>query len=178
MGLLHKTKVYCIGHMQYKDGSAWREYVREELTPLGITVFDPYDKPFIKDVDESKEAFELAYQQLQDGDFDAVTDRMKMIRAYDLSLVDRSDFIIGHIDSDVPTFGTIEELVVATKCKRPIFLSFENSIQSCPLWVFGMLPHKYFYDSIEDVITMIKSIDDGSQKIDSSRWRLLREEYR
>ena len=52
MNLLNKTKTYLVGHMEYADGSNWREYVKNQLTPLGITIFNPYDKPFIKDVDE------------------------------------------------------------------------------------------------------------------------------
>ena len=44
--------------------------------------------------------------------------------------------------------------------------------------MMGMLPHHYIYDSIEDAIEMIKSIDDGSKEIDSDRWRLLKKELR
>jgi hypothetical protein len=44
--------------------------------------------------------------------------------------------------------------------------------------MMGMLPHRYIYDSIEEVVDMIKAIDSGSKEIDSDRWRLLREELR
>ena len=52
---LWRTKTYLVGHMQYKSGRDWRGYVTEELNPLGITVFDPYHKPFVEDVDEDEE---------------------------------------------------------------------------------------------------------------------------
>jgi len=41
----------------------------------------------------------------------------------------------------------------------------------------GMLPPHYFYDSLEDALTMIEKIDSGARPIDSTRWRLLRPEY-
>ena len=44
--------------------------------------------------------------------------------------------------------------------------------------MMGMLPHHYIYDSIEEVVEMIKNIDAGSKEIDSDRWRLLKRELR
>ena len=42
--------------MQYASGRDWREYVEGELQPLGIKIFNPYKKPFVKDVEEDEEA--------------------------------------------------------------------------------------------------------------------------
>ena len=42
----------------------------------------------------------------------------------------------------------------------------------------GMLPHHYIYDSVDEVLDMIKQIDSGSKDIDSDRWRLLRKDLR
>ena len=44
--------------------------------------------------------------------------------------------------------------------------------------MMGMLPHNYIYDSIEEVVDMVKQIDSGAKKIDSDRWRLLKKEIR
>jgi hypothetical protein len=54
----------------------------------------------------------------------------------------------------------------------------EGGKNKTPLWMMGMLPHHYIYDSIEDIIVMIKDIDSGRKEIDSDRWRLLKEELR
>ena len=56
MNLLEKTKTYLVGHMQYADGKDWRDYVEAELEPLNVTVFNPYKKPFVKDVEEDDAA--------------------------------------------------------------------------------------------------------------------------
>ena len=54
----------------------------------------------------------------------------------------------------------------------------EGGKRKTPLWMMGMLPHHYIYDSIEEVVGMIKQIDTGEKNIDSDRWRLLKKELR
>ena len=54
MNYLNKTRTYLVGHMQYASGRDWREYVEQELISLGIRIFNPYKKPFVKDVDEDE----------------------------------------------------------------------------------------------------------------------------
>jgi len=178
MNVLYKTKVYLVGHMQYKNGSSWRDQVSRALKPLNITCFDPYKKPFVKDIDEDENARKEMLSSLSNKDYDSVAEKMKIIRSYDLNLVDRSDFIIAHIYPDVASWGSAEEIVTAVRMKKPIFISIEGGKKQTPLWLLGMVPHKYIYNSIENTLEMIKSIDSGRQEIDSERWRLLRKEYR
>mgnify|MGYP006128638443 CR=1 FL=1 len=176
--VLWKTKTYLVGHMQYSNGRDWREHVEKELEQLSITVFNPYKKPFVKDVKEDEDArLSLAHCQ-KHGYFNDVSERMKLVRSYDLNLVDRSDFIIAHLLPEVASWGSAEELVTAVRMKKPIFISMEGGKHETPLWVMGMLPHNYIYDSIEEVVAMIKAIDKGTKEIDSDRWRLLRKELR
>jgi hypothetical protein len=178
MNTLNKTRTYLVGHMQYASGRDWREYVEEELNPLNITIFNPYKKPFVKDVDEDEETRKKIALNMKDGHYSDVANRMKQIRSYDLNLVDRSDFIIAHLLPEVASWGSAEEIVTAVRMKKPIFISMEGGKNKTPLWMMGMLPHHYIYDTIEDVISMIKKIDSGEKDIDSDRWRLLKEELR
>lgn len=176
--VLEDTRTYLVGHMQYASGRDWREYVEAELEPMNIRIFNPYKKPFVKDVDEDEDTrLSLAHCQ-EHGYFNDVAERMSLVRSYDLNLVDRSDFIIAHILPEVASWGSAEELVTAVRMKKPIFISMEGGKHATPLWMMGMLPHHYIYDSIEEVVDMIKQIDNGSKKIDSDRWRLLRKELR
>jgi hypothetical protein len=62
--------------------------------------------------------------------------------------------------------------------KKPIFISMEGGKSKTPLWMFGMLPHKYIYNNLDEIVDMLYAIDNGSKEIDSDRWRLLRNEYR
>ena len=176
--LLENTRTYLVGHMQYASGRDWREYVEEELSPLNIKIFNPYKKPFVKDVDEDEKIREATQLNMERGYFNDVADRMKRVRSYDLNLVDRSDFIVAHLLPEVASWGSAEEIVTAVRMKKPIFISMEGGKKKTPLWMMGMMPHHYIYDSIEDVIKMIKNIDTGEKEIDSDRWRLLRKELR
>jgi hypothetical protein len=176
--LLEKTKTYLVGHMQYVSGRNWREYVTEKLSPLGITCFDPYKKPFIKDVEEDEASRQDMETWMRTKQYDRVTERMKMVRAYDLNLVDRSDFIIAHLVPEVASWGSAEEVTLAVREKKPVFISMEGGKSKTPLWMLGMLPHKYIYDSVDEIIEMIYAIDSENKEIDSDRWRLLRKEYR
>jgi len=164
--------------MQYLNGRNWREEVSSKLEPIGITCFDPYKKPFVKDVDESESAREDMETWSKNEQYDLLTNKMKTIRSYDLNLVDRSDFIIAHLVPDVASWGSAEEIVTAVRMKKPIFISMQGGKTKTPLWLFGMIPHKYIYNSISEIIDMIYFINSGRKEIDSDRWRLLQEKYR
>jgi len=164
--------------MQYLSGRNWRDSVAEQLRPLNITCFDPYKKPFIKDVEEDEATRQEMDVWMKTKQYDRVTERMKTIRAYDLNLVDRSDFIIAHLVPDVASWGSAEEIVTAVRMKKPVFVSMEGGKCKTPLWMLGMFPHKYIYNSLDEIIEMLYAIDSGSKEIDSDRWRLLRTEFR
>jgi nucleoside 2-deoxyribosyltransferase len=176
--VLEKTKTYLCGAMQYKNGEEWRNIITKQLNKVGIIVFNPYDKPFLKDIQEGDVTRHNLLNLMDKEEYDEVEIKMREIRYYDLNLVDRSDFIIANINPSVPTFGSIEELTTAVRMKKPIFLSIEGSKRKCPLWLMGMIPHKYIYDNMDDMMEMIMKINSGEQKIDSNRWRLLKKQYR
>lgn len=176
--ILEKTRTYLVGHMQYADGRDWREYVEQELKTLNITVFNPYKKPFVKDVDEDESARAKMHSDMAAGYYSDVVERMSQVRSYDLNLVDRSDFIIAHLLPEVASWGSAEELVTAARMKKPTFVSMEGGKSATPLWIMGMIPHHYIYNSVEEILDMIRQINDGKKAIDSDRWRLLRKELR
>ena len=164
--------------MQYLSGRDWREEITEKLTPLSISCFNPYKKPFLKDVAEDEASRHDMETWMKTKQYDRVTDKMKIVRSYDLNLVDRSDFIIAHLVPDVASWGSAEEIVTAVRMKKPIFISMEGGKSKTPLWMLAMFPHKYIYNSIEEVVDMIKKIDNGEVRLDSGRWKLLKKEYR
>ena len=164
--------------MQYADGRGWRETIGPELKKMGITVFNPYTKPFIDDVAEDETVRASLKVSMDSGEYDAVAARMKKIRNFDLRLCDLSDFIIAHINPAVASWGSAEEIVTSVRAKKPIFLSIEGGKKNTPLWVMGMLPHKYIYNNLDEIVATLKRIDSGEKKIDSDRWKLLLSEYR
>ena len=178
--LLAKTKFYLVGGIEFeKDfGASWRDEIKEKLKSVNICWFDPLHKIFVKDVDESGAA-QVNFRDLRSkGKFDELATQMKEIRSYDLSMVDRADAIIFYYDVNTPTTGSWEELFHGNSLKRPIFFICKQGVKNVPLWLFGTIPHKYFYNSIDEVVETIKSIDNGSKVLDNSRWRLLHKNYR
>ena len=179
MGVLNKTRCYLIGHMQYvTDGQDWRTEVKTRLNSLNVSFFDPYQKPFVDDVQEGENTYQRIQELLKAAQYDDVERIFKKVRIYDLKCVDISDFVICHIQPKVASWGTAEELSWACRLKRPTFISIEGGKQLCPYWLFGMFPHKYFYNSVDEIITTLEKIDSGSIKIDSERWKLLKPEFR
>lgn len=178
MGVLAKTRAYTIGHMEYADGRGWRNIVKSVLVPRGITIFDPYHKPFINTIKEDEETREQLAKWKAEGRFDDVAEVVREIRCPDLRLCDISDFIIGEIDPAIPSWGTAEEFYNSNRMKKPIYLSIIGGKSKCPGWIFGTIPHAYIFDNIEEVCRQIIAIDDGLVVPDPVRWRLLKPEYR
>ena len=179
MGILNGTSCYLVGPIEYAMDDTWRFRTQKFLNSLGIKVYNPLQKPFLKDHnDEGKPEVVALMKERENGNFDLVTEKMKEVRNYDLNLVDRCDFIIANIIPGVASWGSAEELVLASKIKRPIFLSSEGGIKKLPFWLFAVIPHKYVYSSVDDIMDTLGKIDRGEKELDNERWRLLKPEYR
>lgn len=166
--------------MEFLDGRGWRETVIDELTERGIIFFDPYCKPFINETAEDETSRQEMLHWRETGQYDILSQKMKKIRADDLRCVDLSDWLLAVIRPQVASWGTGEEIPTAIKEKKPVFLVVDDpeGIKSCPLWFFGVMPHKYIYNSLNEALTVIKAIDDGTIRLSSDRWHLLKSEYR
>lgn len=178
MGILNKTRVYLAGFMQNGDGTKWRDVVQEALNPRGIITFNPYEKPYVNGTPEDIDSRKNLNIWMENGAFEEVAKHMKKVRSEDLRQVDLSDFLVFYIDHKIPTWGTVEELTLAVREKKPIFLVIKDGLKHCPLWILGMMPLKYMYNNLDDALDMIKKIDDGVVPIDSERWHLLKPEFR
>jgi len=176
--ILNRNRVYLVGQMQYiKDGSVWRDYVEAELKKMGVIVFNPYNHPFINSVTEDNNATATLKSLIAEGKYDECAEIMRKIRGEDLRVVDIADFIFCYIDPLKPTCGAWEEVFTANRAKKPIFFVAEGGKDVCPLWLYGTIPHKYMYNSIDDALQMLWDINSGAKPIDSSRWRILRPEF-
>ena len=176
--ILNKSRCYLIGAMEFANGQPWRNYTKDALKDTGITFFDPYHKPFLNSEDEDDEARKQYKEWIKNSEFDKVSEFAKRLRADDLRLCDISDFFIVQINPTIASWGSAEELTTINRAKKPIFMFIEGGKTKCPLWIFGMIPHKYIYNSVDEIIDVIKNINSGQKEIDSDRWHLLKKEYR
>lgn len=161
-----------------RGGFGWRREITKELQKMEIIVFDPTNKPYIKDLHENKFLQRRFKKLRKEGRFIEIVPLMKEIRNYDLALVDKSDAIIFYYDKNIQTCGSWEELFLANSEKKPIFFICKQGIKQLPLWMLAVLPLKYFYKSIKDCVKVLRDINEGKKEIDSERWRLLKYEFR
>lgn len=178
-GVLYKTKCLVIGPMEkLRDGGKnVRKYVSEQLSPLGITVWNHYDNPIIGHDEGDEEIFNNLIKWREEGKYDELA-KYKYIRHDDLCLIDKADIVIMHFDSNHLSCGTWEEVFLANRSKKPIFVFSEQGVKKLPIWLFWTLPHKYFYNSVDEVISELRLINSGDKPIDSDRWKLLQKKYR
>ena len=176
--LLKGTRCYLVGHMQYAEGQSWRDWIQPKLESMGVTVFNPYQNNYVEKIDEGNHSREQMLKDIKEHKYDLVTSKMKTIRAYDLALVDKSDFIISYIIPEVASWGSQEEITLSIRQKKPLFLAVEGGKQKTSLWHFAQVPHEYIFDSVEEILNELEEIDKGEKYPDSSRWRLLLKDKR
>jgi hypothetical protein len=176
--LLKNTRCYLIGHMQYINGEGWRDRVKDILGPRGIKFHDPYHKPFVHDIPEDDSSREEMLHWMDTEQYELVQQRMWAVRGYDLRLCDICDFFIAHLVPDVASWGSAEEISTIIRQKKPLFLSIEGGKKRTPLWLMGVVPHKYIYNNVDEVIQTVQYIDDGIIRLTSDRWKLLKAEFR
>ena len=177
---LKNTRAYLIGTMEFENGEGWRNKLISELDDRGIKFYNPYNKPFIHDVPEDETSRREMLHWRASEQYDLVAQRMKQIRGYDLRLCDICDWFVAVIKPKLASWGSAEEITTLVREKKPVFLIIDDPSgkKSCPLWLFGVLPHKYIYGSLGEAIDVIKAIDDGIVRMSSDRWKLLKTEYR
>lgn len=180
MNLLYKTRPYLVGPIESEVdcGQSWRNYLINELQECNFSWLNPCDKKFVKDTQETGDYQKRLKHLRENKQYDELSKEMKEIRIFDLSMVDRSDFIIFYFDDTKFTCGSWEELFAANSRKRPIFFVSKNGIDKVPLWMFGCIPYKYFYSSLNEAIKVIKDLDNGVKEMDSDRWRLFKKDFR
>jgi hypothetical protein len=178
--ILKNTRCYLIGHMEFLNGRGWRETTKKELGGRKIKFFDPYFKPFLDDVPEDEASRQEMMHWRETEQYDLVAERMKSVRGYDLRLCDVCDWFIAVINPKVASWGSSEEVTTLIREKKPVFLVIDDpkGKKACPLWLFGVLPHKYIYNNLNEVLETVKAIDDGIIKINSDRWKLLKPSLR
>lgn len=179
---LCNCRYYSAGPLEFNsDNNAlnWRQQVHDELDKIGCKHLDPTKGMFVNDYSENNKVRGDLRQRVKDGEWDEVADYFSYVVYRDCRSLDLADFVIFNFhDFKTPTFGTHTELWLAVSQKKPLFIICED-IAEVPFWFMGLIKKRqYFYESVEDCINMIKRIDSGEIKIDSKRWKLLKEELR
>jgi hypothetical protein len=134
--LLEGARAYLSGPMDFVASRAfekrygWRNRVAEFLASLGVTVFDPWNKPPVKGFDMYGEEDVKSVQTREDWTFQGgnkgAASRSKCAEAFwetlhiDLRMVDTSDFVVAYCPTNIYSVGTPHEIVVARQQRKPV----------------------------------------------------------
>ena len=107
----------------------------------------------------------------QSKKYEEFSNMMKTIRAVDLRLVDISDFLIVNLDINTHPCGTLEEIFLANRSKKPVLIRMEQGKNQTPDWLFGTLPHSMFFSTWDEVREYLSHIDTDTFINCENRWR-------
>lgn len=134
--LLDGARAYLSGPMDFVASRAfekeygWRNRVGEFLTRMGVTVFDPWNKPAVKGFDMYGEEDVKSVETREKWTFapgaEGAAIRSSCAEAFwetlhiDLRMVDTSDFVIAFCPTNIYSVGTPHEIVVARQQQKPV----------------------------------------------------------
>jgi len=172
-GKLWNNCCYLVGPIDKcpEGGATWRKQVKNTFGRLGMDFLDPTDKPNPK-LNEIQQKIQELNVLKAEGKYDELAERVKLIRSFDLRCVDKADFIIAYMNNDIQMTGTIEEIVTANREKKPVLIVCEQGKKEIPNWMFGMLPHYYFFNNWAELEDYVVGIDNGSIEPDKRWWFL------
>lgn len=167
-----------IGNIECAKNQNWRDELSKELAIIGIVPYNPLDKPFEHATPEDKDTHKWLAQRRAAKDLYSVRKFIKEARRFDLNLIDRSDFVIAHLNPKVASYGSAEELSFAERSLKPVFISIEGGIEHTPYWLLAMFSEQCFFNSVEEILEHVKNIDNGTESINHKFWRLLKKSWR
>lgn len=171
MNRLKNQRVYLAGAMDRvaDRGATWRDNITPFLNELGVVVFNPISKP--TDIGlEDQDSHTIKTKLKKQHRYDELSHMMKTIRSVDLRLVDISDFLIVNLDLNVHPCGTLEEIFLANRQKKPILIHMVQGKDQTPDWLFGTIPHQMIFSCWEDIKEYLIHIN-SSENIDTyKRW--------
>jgi len=172
MNRLKGQRVYLAGPIDRcpDEGRSWRESISSFLTDLGVVILNPLNKPTEIAKEDSESRQRRKYLKVTQQ-YDELRKEMKVIRNVDLRMVDISDFLIVHLDLDIFACGTIEEVDLANRQKKPIIVHMKQGKENAPDWLFAMIPHQTIFSSWNVIENYLLAIDTGLETEDNlNRW--------
>jgi hypothetical protein len=163
---LHGARVYLAGPMDFvasretEKRFGWRSRVKEFLERLGVTVFDPWEKPRIRGLLEYGKEDAKTIKNRDRWTFattaEGAATRAELAEYFwetvhiDLRMVDISDFVIAYCPTDIYSVGTVHEIIVARSQHKPVLFvsppTERNSSGTPSLWYLPLIGSESFFD--------------------------------
>lgn len=81
--------------------------------------------------------------------------------------------IIKDSHSQVPTYGTMHEIVVARQQRKPVCVVWEGGKQYCSAWLMWLVGHENVFSTFDEMLTHLRNKASGEAPIDIQDWLLL-----
>jgi len=179
MGYLKHTKCYLVGPVEHDQsfGRDWREVASENLNKMGISVYNPLDRPrWMKHIEPY-----IPMNVSRDEVLDIISGKkvkceneihkykvaQKFVRHICLRYVHSCDFVLCYLPN-AKTFGTTEELVIAHNARKPIIAVCPDNIPS--LWVYDLIGNNKVFKDLCGAIDYLKSINNAEVDLDLLKW--------
>lgn len=168
MGRLKGQITYLAGPIEFANdkGVGWRQYITPKLKKFGIGILNPIDKEVIYQFHEDSTFHALKKKLIDEKKYDEYSLLMKQVARSDLRMVDKSDFLIAYVDIDIHMCGTYHEIIMCAIERKPCLLVCKQGKQYTPPWLWGILPHEYFFSTFDEVLKYLKKIDRSKGYID------------
>lgn len=160
---LKNTRLYLSGPIEFDNGINWRTEPIKILTErFGINIFDPYSDPKQNWTEQIKEA-------RGNKDYDTMTKIAKGFVRKDMTMVDRSDFLIAYLPFKHATTGTHFEILNSLNQKKPTILICPQGKENIPVWYYGIVKHHFMFGDWNSLYEYLQEVDEGNH-IDNHRW--------
>ena len=132
------------------NGVMWRRYIKEECRKkkINIIFFDPCDKPNGLGSEVGVEKTKVR-ELINLHKWEEAKKYVKTFRHYDLRAIDWSDFVIVKIDIKSHLCGTYDEIFLAERELKPIFVIMGEgqTKYDIPTWLVSFINEKEIFTS-------------------------------
>jgi nucleoside 2-deoxyribosyltransferase len=152
-------------------GMTWRKKISKFLEKVNIKVNDP----LLKSTQKGKEDLESRKKRLlckERKDYNSLKKIMEEIRKEDLKLVKNSNMLIANIDLDIYSCGTLEEIFLAKKLNKKIFIHVKQGKINTPDWLFGVIDHKFIFSNWNELLEFIENNEVKKSHLTKSKLKI------
>lgn len=150
-------------------GKGWRDKITPELEAMGMIVLDPLHKSTTFGL-ESDDQRPIRKILKEEGRYHELSLLMKEIRHVDMRMVDRADCLVIHLDLDIFSCGTMEELFWANRSKKPCLVFCKQGKKNIPDWIFGTIPSEMLFDDMSSLLQYLRQINTAEEIDTLGRW--------